>query len=47
MQAGLAFIQLSFSEVFAAEPRRILFVIFFIGAITVGSGRVKHPKMAA
>ena len=47
MQAGLADKRLSFREVFVAVPERILFVIVFIGAVRVGSGRVKDQKMAA
>jgi len=44
MRAGLVSKRLSFREVFVAVPERILFVIAFIGAVALGSGRVKDQK---
>jgi len=46
MQAGLASKRLSFREVFAAEPRSILFVVVFID-ITLDASRVREQRLAA
>ncbi len=46
MQAGLVSKRLSFREVFAAEPKRILFVVVFI-AVTLVAGRVREQRRAA
>jgi len=46
MQAGLVCKQLSFREVFVAEPRRILFVVVFID-VTLDAGRVREQRLAA
>jgi IS1 family transposase len=46
MQAGLVSKRLSFREVFAAEPKRILFVVVFIDVTSV-AGRVREQRRAA
>jgi len=46
MQAGLVAKRLSFREVFAAEPRSILFVVVFID-ITLDASRVREQRLAA
>jgi hypothetical protein len=46
MQAGLLSKRLSFREVFAAVPRRILFVVVFID-VALDAGRVREQRLAA
>jgi len=46
MQAGLVSKRLSLRKIFVAEPRKILFVVVFIG-VMLDAGRVREQRLAA